>query len=335
MRSKKNVETTRLKKGETLKKEFNNYVDMATSAVDWTLFCTYQLQPNFSKGVHKILQLPTMQIAYSNLSGGIMFDYVSPKECLTFSVMQNISKKACIEQMKLETGMITIVDDKKVYNFLCSDKVELIDISLNKNADPLLLKQLRCAVDKYYLDGEQNITKLIKNFIDAYGDGENTILNTDISMQIEKEITETMLELLNTQEPHTPQFTKSEKVALKIKKRLFRHMDHQMTVSSLAENYNISIKSLQNAFNSLFGISPKYFMRVLKLNLVHHELVQSDTTETTVQKIAQKWGFMHMGHFSKYYTEFFGENPSITLKESIPAIDGMKQHCVERQEEIV
>jgi hypothetical protein len=51
-------------------------------------------------------------------------------------------------------------------------------------------------------------------------------------------------------------------------------------------------------------------------------------------RVAQKWGFSHMGRFSKYYTDLFGENPSSTLKISIPQIDGMKVHCVERQEEM-
>ena len=47
-------------------------------------------------------------------------------------------------------------------------------------------------------------------------------------------------------------------------------------------------------------------------------------TETSVMKIAQKWGFAHMGRFSQYYTELFGENPSVTLKTAIPQIDGMQ-----------
>jgi len=41
-----------------------------------------------------------------------------------------------------------------------------------------------------------------------------------------------------------------------------------------------------------------------------------------------------MGRFSKFYTELFGENPSVTLKSKSTSIDGMSTHCVERQEEI-
>ncbi len=335
MRSKKNVETTKLNAGETLEKEFDNYVDMATSAVDWTLFCTYQLQPNFSEGVHKILQLPSMQIASTDMRGGIMFDFVTPEECITFSVMQNISQKACIDQMKLETGMIAVMNDKKIYNFMCSSQVAFLEVSLNKKADPVLIKRLTKAVDLYFWDPGQKMTTLLKEIIDEYGDGGNTLLDTQTSLQIEEKITKAMLQLLASQEASTPHFTKSEKIALKIKKQLFKHMDHKMTVASLAESHNISIKSLQNAFKSLFGITPNHFMRLLKLNLVHHELVQSTPAQTTVQRVAQKWGFAHMGNFSRYYKDLFGEYPSVTLKTIIPSIDGMKQHCVERQEEMV
>ncbi len=51
-------------------------------------------------------------------------------------------------------------------------------------------------------------------------------------------------------------------------------------------------------------------------------------------RVTQKWGFKHMGKFSKYYTELFGENPSVTLKTVDPMITGINEHCVERKEEI-
>jgi len=333
MRSKKNVETTTLEVGETLEKEFDNYVVMAENAVDWTLFCAYQLKPNFSEGIYKILQLPSMQIAYTDMEGGIMFDYVAPEECITFSLMKNISHKACIDEMKLETGMIAIVNDKKVYNFMCSAQVEILDVSLNKNANPMLVKKLTEAIDKYYIDSDQKITMLIKDFIGEFSDASSP-LDIQTSMQIEQKITEVMLKLLDVQEAQTPYFTKSEKTAITIKKDLFKHMDHTMSVETLAKKYTISLKSLQNAFKSLYGVRPNEFMRVLKLNLVHHELTQGQFPQTSVSKVAQKWGFAHMGRFSKFYTALFGENPSITLKNINPVVIGVHTHCVERKEEM-
>ncbi len=334
MQSKKNLETIPLEEGKTLKKEFDNYVDMAENAVDWTLFCAYQLKPSFTEGIYKIIQLPSMQIAYTKMDGGVMFDYVAPEGCITFSLMKQVSQKACTDHLKLETGMITVADDKKMYNFMCSGPVEILDISLRKDADPILLKKLTEAVDKYYIDPDLKLTTLIKSFITEFVTNETSLERT-LSMQMQMQITEAMLKLLHEQDAKTAHFTNSEKIAMKIKQKLFKHMDHTMTIEMLAKEYDISVKSLQNAFKSLFGLRPNEYMRLLKLNLVHHELVQSDASQTSVQKVAQKWGFRHMGRFSGYYTELFGENPSVTLKTKNPLIDGMNTHCVERKEEMV
>ena len=333
MRGKKNIETIILKEGECLKKEFDNYIDMAENAVDWTLFCTYQFKPTFSEGIYKVLQLPSMQIIDNSMSGGIMFDFVTPKDSITFSLMKNISHRACVDHIKLQTDMISITDDTKVYNFMSSSDVKIINVSLRKNADSRLLKKLRKGVDKYYVDNDKAMADLLTDIVERYADAGS--IDSATSMQIELQVTEAMLKLLDTQEAQEPHFTKSEKITLTIKRDLLKHMDHKKTLESLASEYKISIKSLQNAFKSLFGFKPTQFMRLLKLNLVHHELMQSNASDTSVQRVAQKWGFAHMGHFSKYYKELYGETPAVTLRASMPTIDGMKEHCVKRQEEIL
>ena len=112
-------------------------------------------------------------------------------------------------------------------------------------------------------------------------------------------------------------------------------MDAPINIASLAIKHQISEKSLQNAFKSLFGFTPKLFFRLTKLNLIHHELIHSNSKETSVIRVANKWGFKHMGNFSKQYTELFEENPSITLKTVNPMIDEINEQCVQRKEEII
>ena len=59
-----------------------------------------------------------MQIAYTDATGGVIYDYVAPEGCINISIMHHISNKACIDEMKLKTNMIAIVDDQKIYNFI-------------------------------------------------------------------------------------------------------------------------------------------------------------------------------------------------------------------------
>ena len=111
-------------------------------------------------------------------------------------------------------------------------------------------------------------------------------------------------------------------------------MDIKVDLKALASEYDVTEKTLQNGFKSLFGFTPKLFLRQLKLNHVHHDLLEASPDTTYVSKIAHKWGFRHMGHFSQYYTELFKENPSITLEKQIECVDGIAENCALRVEEI-
>jgi len=332
MRSKKCIETIKIEENECIEKEFENYADMAQTASEWTLFCPYQFRKNSFIGMMKILELPSIQIVYVETRGGSMFELITPKECVTVSVMKNISNKACVDEMKLKTDMIAIIDDKKIYNFFYSDEITTIDVSFKKNTNQILLEKLTQAVDHYYIDKDKSFADMLKNFIDIYGD--NNKLDTKTSRQIEKKIVDKMLKITDEEEKLIPHFTKSEKIAIKIKRQFLLHMDGNISISSLAKRYNISEKSLQNAFKSLYNFTPLKFMRLLKLNHVYHDLVKQNSKDITVSRVAQKWGFKHMGKFSKYYTELFGENPSTTLKNSSYEQDVMSENCVQRQEEI-
>ncbi len=333
MRSKKNIETLKLDDGVYHEKVFTTYLDMAKHAVDWTIFCFYQLQPKAISGIYKILSLPSIQIAYTEACGGVMYDYVAPENCINISIMYYISNKACIDEMKLKTDMIVIVDDQKIYNFMYNAQVRIFDISIKKSAHPRLIEKLTKSINKYYIDDDKQIALMLKDILSEYNN--DIPLDIQTSSKIESKVIKIILNLLEKQEVQIPHFTKSELIALKMKNEIFKHADGNMSIKDLSKKHLISERSLQNSFKSLFDLKPKQFMRLLKLNLVHHELLKSHKEKITVQKIAQKWGFMHMGRFSKFYTELFLENPSLTLKRVNPNIDEMHKHCVERKEEMI
>ncbi len=113
-------------------------------------------------------------------------------------------------------------------------------------------------------------------------------------------------------------------------------MDAKFNIDSLAKQHKISKKTLYNNFKSLFGFTPDYFLRQLKLNLVHNDLKKGNPKHSTVTRIAQKWGFTHMGHFSGQYAKLFGETPSQTLHRDYDKdIAIIENACVSRQEEIL
>ncbi len=111
-------------------------------------------------------------------------------------------------------------------------------------------------------------------------------------------------------------------------------MDGKIDIGSLAEQHQCTKQTLTVSFKSLFGFTPQRFLRLLKLNHVHYELLHSNPEESTVSRIASKWGFVHMGRFSAYYAELFGQQPSQTLQNSSYHRKNIEKECVNRREEL-
>lgn len=304
-----------------LEEEFDNYEQMASSAKNWEHLCTYQLFPNALVGKHQVVVFDSIQISCSQREGGMMHDARSPKDCISVAVIQECEDKACFDKVKLHTGDILFFDDTKPRNFMSKGKIKVIILSINKNLAIDTVQRL------YDLQGY-----LIQDLGNIYADIlESTLSNTS---HTEGEIIATLDKLLSMQVPVKPKLTKGEEIALKIRDQIYHHMDGNISIERLAAQYNTSEKTLQNSFKSLFGFTPKLFLRLLKLNLVHHELKKSNPTNNNVTKIALKWGFKHMGSFSKYYTELFNENPSRTLTNQYEIQDVIDKNCISRQEEI-
>ena len=61
-------------------------------------------------------------------------------------------------------------------------------------------------------------------------------------------------------------------------------------------------------------LRPHRALRRVRLDHAHHELVDADPTETTVQQVAARWGFAHTGRFAAMYRQTYGCIPSDTLR---------------------
>jgi AraC family ethanolamine operon transcriptional activator len=66
-------------------------------------------------------------------------------------------------------------------------------------------------------------------------------------------------------------------------------------------------------FQDSLGIGPSAFIRHQRLHGVRRALRTAPPVAGAVKESALKWGFWHMGHFSREYSSLFGENPSATL----------------------
>ncbi|HFD14022.1 MAG TPA: AraC family transcriptional regulator [Epsilonproteobacteria bacterium] len=321
-----------LKAGYFMQESYDGYKALTETASDnWHHHCTYQLLPHALQGEHRFLHLHTMQLSYAKRPGGMMNNTYSASDCISIAVMQQVKDKACFDKMKLKRDDILFFDDSSAFNFMSNDAISFAIVSVQKSLLGEYASQILAACNHRVKDTQQKFSKLLEQIWEDISQGKPH----ESFESLEAQILSHIKELLDTQALIPSKLTQGEEISLQIRDQVYTHMDGKISISSLAQQYNVSDKTLQNSFKSLFGFTPKLFLRQLKLNLVHYELSNHTPREVTVSNIARKWGFAHMGRFSRYYTDLFCENPSITLKRSIVAEEkGIGSHCARRKEEI-
>ncbi|CAM4141082.1 AraC family transcriptional regulator [Kibdelosporangium persicum] len=93
-----------------------------------------------------------------------------------------------------------------------------------------------------------------------------------------------------------------------------RNIDQPITVADIAAAARTTVRTLQRAFRAEFGMSPLNYVRDLRLRRVRAELadIRAGHSSGTVTEVASRWGFTHLGRFSRSYRERYGESPSTT-----------------------
>ncbi|HIK46683.1 MAG TPA: helix-turn-helix domain-containing protein [Leptolyngbyaceae cyanobacterium M65_K2018_010] len=92
------------------------------------------------------------------------------------------------------------------------------------------------------------------------------------------------------------------------------NLDQPLTLEAMCQALKTSKSALSYGFQEIFGLSPMAYLKAVRLNGVRRALKASDPTQATVLGIANRYGFWHMGHFSRDYRQMFGESPSETLR---------------------
>jgi AraC-like DNA-binding protein len=310
--------------------KFEAYKEMSQSAKNWDHHCSYRLLPHAFEGEHHVIELPHTQLSYSYREGGFMHDAKSPPDSISIAVIQDCSDAACFDTFKLQKGMILFFDDTQAYNFMSKGSIRVAIISIPKSVTIQHQLDLNTALRKYLMDDSSAFSTLFDKPLKAFLDFDDSF---DLE-KVEEMFIDYVKKITETSSLKEAKLTKGEKTALAIRDQVYHHMDGKVNIESFAKQYKVSIQTLENAFKSLFGFTPKKFLQLLKLNLVHHDLQNADPETCTVSRIASKWGFSHMGRFSQEYTKLLGENPSDTLK-SLEYIKGnMISTCTSRQEEM-
>jgi AraC-like DNA-binding protein len=93
------------------------------------------------------------------------------------------------------------------------------------------------------------------------------------------------------------------------------NVQEDIGVNDIAAAVHLSPRAVQYLFRRHLGLAPSQYVRNVRLDRAHQELVGSDRSTATVSEVAARWGFGHTGRFAVLYRQTFGQSPHVTLRD--------------------
>ncbi|MEU4401901.1 helix-turn-helix transcriptional regulator [Micromonospora orduensis] len=90
--------------------------------------------------------------------------------------------------------------------------------------------------------------------------------------------------------------------------------DRDISAADVAGAAAVSLRAVQLAFRRHLGTTPMAYLRGIRLDRAHHDLVRADPRRETVSAIASRWGFVNHSRFTARYHASYGVPPRETLR---------------------
>ena len=87
----------------------------------------------------------------------------------------------------------------------------------------------------------------------------------------------------------------------------------ELKAEDICAKLQVNDRVLRRIFKQSFGMGPMATYRLMRLNLLRHELKSARGGDLTVATLAQRYGFRRLGALAEEYQNHFGELPSETL----------------------
>lgn len=89
------------------------------------------------------------------------------------------------------------------------------------------------------------------------------------------------------------------------------NLNRIVTMTELCRAAECSERTLQYAFQERYGLSPKEYMLIQRLNAVRREIKRTRPEPRALSRLTKSWGFSHHGEFAARYRHLFGELPRV------------------------
>ncbi len=90
-------------------------------------------------------------------------------------------------------------------------------------------------------------------------------------------------------------------------------LSEDLSIRRIATALRTPLRSLEQGFRDLYGMSLREYLYTLRLNAARRDLLRAEGG-VTVGAVACRWNLHHLGRFSTNYGRWFGETPRETLR---------------------
>ena len=91
---------------------------------------------------------------------------------------------------------------------------------------------------------------------------------------------------------------------------------HDISAADIAGAAQVSIRAVQLAFARHLETTPRAYLRRVRLDCAHRDLLAADPARRTVAGVAYRWGFHSPGRFAVLYRQAYGVPPSHTINQN-------------------
>ena len=114
---------------------------------------------------------------------------------------------------------------------------------------------------------------------------------------------------------HETPFMSSDKVVKLVLDYVHSEPSDEITAVKMCTLANCSQSWLEHSFKKRFGVTPKKYLKFLRLSRLRENLLNPNEVDGwTVIELASVYGFWHMGQLAADYRNVYGELPSDTLR---------------------
>lgn len=309
---------------ETLYRSFETFdiEQHANGMTGWQL-CYDQVSAGQFSGHITELNLKNLQLVRDRSNRSIVKTGKAWDGSLSFSVPYNpLPENFYCDGNLSSSDSILIAKGNCLPELLTPENLDLISITVNKDTLINIAKEQNI---EFYLDNNSDghyITKLKLNSdlmhdlrVLLSEDHIHTLIQHEtIQNNVKDTLFQHLIDIVDSEQAQYLGPVARKKVVDKARDYVLSNLNTPPSIIELCNVIGTSRRKLQYCFQDTLGINPVTFLRLVRLNAAHRDLLNKNS-ESCVQDIAAKWGFLHLSRFASEYKALFKELPSETLRK--------------------